>query len=376
MFFVFFSVTGTSFYIDCGSPTESTDRFNRTWLSDRFFSGGSSAIVSEPLRFHHPQEKTLRSFPLASGKKNCYSIPNLPTGRYYVRTFTVYDNYDGKSHAPSFDASVEGTVVFSWRSPWPEDIAGSGAYSDLFAYVSDGQADVCFYSVATDPPVIGTLEIVEVDPESYGGGNGHVLVNYGRLTMGSDAWGPGFSNDWDLFGRSWQSDFELRSPATKNAARSLATKNAIVAGTEQSPNWFPMKLFQTAVIADGSLEYELLVDAKLDYMVWLHFAELDSSVTRAGQRVFDVVINNKTVNRIDVFKEVGEFHAYSWNYTVQNLSSTSLSIKLVTVSGAVIISGLENYALVPVDLATAPEQGLDLILLFVYSGRSCFDIFA
>ncbi|PON75382.1 Malectin-like carbohydrate-binding protein [Parasponia andersonii] len=349
---------GISYHIDCGGPTDSTDRFNTTWQADRFYTGGSTAIVSEPLRFSHPQEKTLRYFQPSSGKKNCYVVPDLPNGRYYVRTFTVYDNYDGKSHSPSFDASVEGTVVFSWRSPWPEGLARSGAYSDLFAFVSDGQADVCFYSIATDPPVIGSLELVQVDPSSYGSGEigrDHILVNYGRLSSGSEQWGPGFSNDTDRFGRSWQSDSGFLTQDSKNPVHVITTKNAI-AGTEESPNYFPMRLYQTAVTLDGALEYELEVDAKLDYLLWFHFAEIDSSVKKAGQRVFDVVVNGNNVKRIDIFKEVGSFHAYSWNYTVKNLSSTALSVKLVTVAGAALISGLENYALVPADLATVPEQ--------------------
>ncbi|ONI31313.1 hypothetical protein PRUPE_1G305700 [Prunus persica] len=350
---------GLSYHIDCGGPTDSVDPFNTAWLSDRFFTGGATSVVSEPLQFRHPQEKTLRYFPLSAGKKNCYIIPNLPSGRYYIRTFTVYDNYDGKSHSPSFDVSVEGTLVFSWRSPWPEDLARTGAYSDLFAFVSDSQADVCFYSIATDPPVIGSLQLIRVDPASYDAvsiGQNYILVNYGRFTCGSDQFGPGFSNDTDLFGRSWQNDKDVRSTDDDSTVRSLSTRNTI-ANTDHSPNYFPMKLYQTATLVDGKgLVYELQVDAKLDYLLWFHFAEIDSSVTKSGQRVFDILINGKNVNRIDIFKEVGNFAAYSWRYTVKNLSSTVLSVKLQSVAGAALISGLENYALVPADVATVPEQ--------------------
>ncbi|XP_009356250.2 receptor-like protein 4 [Pyrus x bretschneideri] len=352
---------GVAYHIDSGSPTDQTDPFNTTWLSDRFFTGGATSVVSEPLQFHHPQEKTLRYFPLSSGKKNCYIIPNLPSGRYYIRTFTVYDNYDGKSHSPSFDVSVEGTVVFSWRSPWSEDLARNGAYSDLFAFVADSEADICFYSIATDPPVIGSLQLIRVDPDSYDAGSigkNYIIVNYGRLTCGSDQFGPGFSNDTDLFGRSWQNDkdFRFTDAVSESAVRYVSTRNTI-ANTEQSPNYFPMKLYQSATVVDGkALEYELPVDAKLDYLLWFHFAEIDSSVKKAGQRVFDILINGKNVNRIDIFKEVGSFAAYSWHYTVKNLSSSVLNVKLQSVAGATLISGLENYALVPADVATVPEQ--------------------
>ncbi|KAI7997592.1 Receptor-like protein 4 [Camellia lanceoleosa] len=348
----------TAYYIDCGGPTNSTDKFNTTWLSDRFYTAGSTGLVSEPLLFQNPQEKTLRFFPIASGKKNCYVIP-VQTGRFYLRTFTVYDNYDGKARAPSFDMSVEGTLVFSWRSPWPEDISRSGAYSDLFAFISDGEADVCFYSIATDSPVIGSLELVQIDPDSYDSasiGNDSVLVNYGRLSFGSGQWGPGFNNDIDLFGRSWQSDAGFRSRNSVGVKRVSVVKN--VNNTDQSPNYFPMKLYQSAVtvIGNGELEYELPVDAKMDYLVWFHFAEIDSGVTKSGQRVFDVLVNDKNVSRVDIFSEVGSFSAYSLHYTVKNLSSTSLIVKLSPVVGAPIISGLENYAIVPADLSTVPDQ--------------------
>lgn len=119
-----------------------------------------------------------------------------------------------------------------------------------------------------------------------------------------------------------------------------------------------MKLYQSAIVVGGKgiLKYNLDVDAKLDYLLWFHFAEIDSTVTKAGQRVFDIVINDKNATRVDIYKEVGSFRAYTWSYTVKNLSSTTLTVKLVTVAGAALISGLENYALVPADVATLPEQ--------------------
>ncbi|KAF9618254.1 hypothetical protein IFM89_000889, partial [Coptis chinensis] len=350
----------TSYRIDCGGSTNFTNAFNETWISDTYYTGGISALVSEPSRFYQQEEKTLRYFPISYGKKNCYVI-NVPNGRYYFRTFTVYDNYDGKLHSPSFDLSVEKTVVFSYRSPWPEDVSKNGAYSDLFAFVDDGEADVCFYSFATDPPVIGSLEVIQIDPLAYDSisvGNHVLLVNYGRLTCGSALFGSGFSNDSDRFGRAWQSDETFRvedSIVNSEGIRVVTTGNKIL-GTNQAPNYFPMQLFQNAVTGNRVLEYELSVDAKLDYLVWFHFAEIDSSVSGVGERVFDILINQRNVSRVDIFKQVGSYAAFSWHYTVKNLSSIFLNVKLVPVVGHPLICGLENYALVPKDLSTVPDQ--------------------
>ncbi|KAL8052816.1 hypothetical protein ABFX02_05G029400 [Erythranthe guttata] len=94
----------------------------------------------------------------------------------------------------------------------------------------------------------------------------------------------------------------------------------------------------------------------MDYLLVFHFAEIDVSVTKAGQRVFDVIVNGDNASRVDVYKEVGGFYAYDWSYVVKNLSSTTLSVRLESVVGAPVICGLENYAIVPVDLKTVPEQ--------------------
>ncbi|KAK9106863.1 hypothetical protein Syun_022874 [Stephania yunnanensis] len=366
-----------SYRIDCGGEGNSTALpAAAPWLADAFYSGGGAAAVSDPSRFSLPQQRTLRYFPpVASGKKNCYLVP-APAGRYYLRTFTAYGNYDGKLRPPSFDVAVEGTVVFGWRSPWPEAVRFSGAYSDLFVFVGDGEADVCFYSIATDAPVIGTLEIVEIDSSAYNlsgdgiaGGGGEddenenvLLVNYGRLNCGVDERGLGIDESIDdRFGRAWQSDLAFRvdnSFLSSQLVRNLETRTG-VSRANQPPNYFPMKLYQTAVVMPGgirALEYKIPVDSRLDYMVWLHFAEIDAGVTAAGRRVFDVHINQKNVSRIDIFERVGGFAAFDWQYRVRNLSSTYLSVRLVPVIGDPLLCGLENYALVPKDLQTAQEQ--------------------
>ncbi|CAL9147496.1 unnamed protein product [Musa hybrid cultivar] len=351
---------GVGLNIDCGGTSNFTSEFGRPWVADRYCSGGAVGLVAEPHHFRLPQERTLRFFPpVSAGKKNCYSVP-LPPGRYYLRTFTVYDNYDSKLRTPSFDVSFEGTLVFTWRSPWPEAAARSGAYADFIAAVPDGDADLCFYSIATDPPVIASVEVAAIHPLAYGAastGVDLILVNYGRLTAGSSLFGPGFTNDSDAFSRVWQPDAYFRRRDVP--VKALSTSGHQILGANQAPDYFPVKVYETAVTTVNSadaLMYLLPVDTRLDYMVWFHFAEIDSGVTMAGQRVFDVLIGGENATRIDIYKEVGAFTAFKWHYIVENLTSTPLVVKLVPVVGKPIICGLENYAIVPLDLATVPSQ--------------------
>lgn len=255
-------------------------------------------------------------------------------------------------------------------------VSRSGAYSDLFFYHEEPNFDLCFYSIATDSPVVGSIELTQIDTNAYPfnyskNSSDYILINYGRFSSGSDQWGPGFSNDTDIFGRTWQSDakFLVQSVPMANGAtiQPISTFQNI-AGVEKSPNYFPEKLYKTAVTASGNeggvLEYEFLVDAKLDYLMWFHFAEIDVNVTNVGQRVFDVIVNGENVNRVDLYKEVGGFAAYDWSYVVKNLSIVTLSVRLESVVGAPIICGIENYAIVPVDIRTVSDQGRCVSIFF------------
>lgn len=290
------------------------------------------------------------------------------SSRFLLRTFTVYADYDGLSRAPSFDVSVRSTVTFSWRYPWPERVASNGGFSDLFVFVPGiaTTLDLCFYSMATDAPVVGALSLFQIDPLAYDSlsiGEDYMMVNYGRLDCGSGQWGSGISNDTELFGRNWQSDDEFRWGGWTNFVRVLTTGNSI-AGTGVEPNYFPLKLYQTAitVMEEGmSIEYDLEVDAKQDYLLWLHFAEIGEGVNGVGERIFDVQVNGENLTRVDVYKEVGLFAAYNWHYVVRNLTTNVLSLKLVPVVGKPIICGIENYALVPIDMSTDPQQGKLLV---------------
>ena len=75
--------------------------------------------------------------------------------------FVAYNNYDNLSDSPSFDVSVEGTVVFRWWYPWTDVNGNFSAYSDPYACIHESVARI--YSIGTDVPVIAALELLKVD---------------------------------------------------------------------------------------------------------------------------------------------------------------------------------------------------------------------
>ncbi|CAN6675679.1 unnamed protein product [Malus baccata var. baccata] len=106
--------------------------------------------------------------------------------------------------------------------------------------------------------------LVRVDETSYDGvsiGQNYILVNYGRFSCGADPFGPGFTNDTDLFGPP----APILSPIRYHDKFDFRRRS--------SPELFPGQT--------------------LDYFLRLHFVEIDPGVTEAGQRVFDILINGE-----------------------------------------------------------------------------------
>ena len=78
------------------------------------------------------------------------------------------------------------------------------------------------------------------------------------------------------------------------------------------------------------------------YLVRLHFAEIWNAITRAGQRVFDVYIeDNKVLTNFDVYKEAGIYNALTKEFQTTVIDNT-LQVRLSHVSGSYSkISGIE-----------------------------------
>lgn len=205
-----------------------------------------------------------------------------------------------------------------------------------------------------DAPVIGSLEVIGVDPSCYDTssiGKNLVLINYGRLTCGSEL----FTDEGDRYRRIWQSDASFRSSKVK-----ILSTNKPIANSSISPDYFPSWLYQSAITSvstNESIEYSMEVDVEMNYVLWFHFAEIDPTVTKIGQRVFDITVDGLNVKRMDIFKQVGSFTAFQWQYVTNNLTKTNLSVKISPVVGVPLMSGLENYAMSPRGQATVPSQG-------------------
>ncbi|KAK8524480.1 hypothetical protein V6N13_015501 [Hibiscus sabdariffa] len=329
------------------------------WYKDFGYTGGIPANATLP-SFITPPLKTLRYFPLSEGPENCYGINRVPKGHYTVRIFfglIAQPNFDRE---PLFDVSVEGTLIHSLESGWTSN--DEQTFVEALVFLLDGTVSICFHSTGHGDPAIISIEILQVDNEAYyfgpEWGKGVILKTTSRLTCGTSK--PRFDEDYS--GDHWGGDRYWHPIRTfgQNADEPRSTENAIKQASN-APNFYPEALYQSAIVSTDSqpdLTYTMDVDPNKNYSIWLHFAEIDASISGAGQRVFDVLINGDTLfENIDVVERSGgRYTALVLNTTVP-VSGRTLTITLHPKSGYhAIINAIEVFQIIAAESKTSPEE--------------------
>ncbi|KAJ0836601.1 putative transferase [Helianthus annuus] len=371
--------------ISCGARNDvHTPPTNTLWYRDFGYSGGYFTNATRP-SFITPPLQTVRYFPLSEGPENCYHIERVPHGHYSIRIFFGLVKDPTFDNEPLFDVSIEGTLVYSMQSGWSNH-DDEQAFVESIVFLEDGTASICFHSTGHGDPAVLSIEILQVGNNAYnfgpGWGRGTILRTHKRLSCGAK--NPKF--DVDYSGDHWGGDRFWNSVPTfgQSADHVLTTKNTIKLSSKV-PNYYPEALYQTALISTDNqpdLAYTMDVDPNRNYSIWLHFAEIDSSVTGEGQRVFDVLINGDTeFQEIDIVKMSGGVNsALVLNKTIL-VSGRSLTITLNPVKGShTIISAIEVFEIVNAEAKTLIEEvralqklksALGLPLRFGWNGDPC-----
>jgi hypothetical protein len=173
--------------IDCGLDA------NYSGYTDKvtgilYVSDGSYIDVGENHRIAPDLEssfvgsaQTLRSFPSASGQRNCYALPTVAGTRYLIRATFAYGNYDGKnSSALEFDLHLGSNY---WDTAKP-DTTGSIAYEAIFVAWA-GWAPVCLVDTSHGTPFVSILELRPLGGALYPLVTpGLIISRYTRLNMG------------------------------------------------------------------------------------------------------------------------------------------------------------------------------------------------
>ncbi|XVE51376.1 hypothetical protein DITRI_Ditri02bG0035200 [Diplodiscus trichospermus] len=329
------------------------------WYKDFAYTGGVPANATPP-SFVTPPLKTLRYFPLSDGPENCYSINRAPKGHYTVRIFFGLVTQPEVDNEPLFDVSVEGTLIHSLKSGWTSH--DDQVFAEALVFLLDGTVSICFHSTGHGDPAIISIEILQVDDKAYyfgpEWGKGVILKTTSRLTCGTSK--PRFDEDYS--GDHWGGDRFWLPVRTfgQNADEPRSTEGRIKQASD-APNFYPEALYQSAIVSTDiqpDLAYTMDVDPNKNYSIWLHFAEIDASITGAGQRVFDVLINGDTVfEDIDVVDMSGDrYTALVLNTTVA-LSGRTLTITFRPKKGKhAILNAIEVFQIIAAESKTLPEE--------------------
>lgn len=356
---------------------------NTLWFKDFDYTGGIPANATRP-SFITPPLKTLRYFPLSEGPENCYIINRVPKGHYNVRIFFGLNTLTSFDLEPLFDISVEGTQIYSLKSGWSDH--DDQAFAEALVFLRDGTVSICFHSTGHGDPAILSLEILQVDDKAYyfgqGWGEGLILRTATRLSCGNGK--PKF--DVDYSGDHWGGD-RFWNPILsfgQNADQRRSTESSIKQASK-APNFYPEALYQTALVSTDSqpdLQYTMDVDPNRNYSIWLHFAEIDNTITGVGQRVFDILINGDIAfEGVDVVKMSGDrYTALVLNTTVA-VNGRTLTVTLHPKGGShAIINAIEVFEIIAVESKTLPEEvralqvlknSLDLPHRFGWNGDPC-----
>ncbi|XP_073311797.1 receptor-like protein 4 isoform X1 [Primulina huaijiensis] len=356
-----FSRAPYSTRISCGARDDvrssPTDTF---WYRDFAYTGGIPGNATRP-SFISPILRTLRYFPLSDGPENCYNINRIPHGHYLVRIFFGLVAEPSFDDEPLFDVSVEGTLVYSLQSGWSNH-DDERAFFEALIFLKDGTASLCFHSTGHGDPAILAIEILQIDNRAYyfgkGYGQGMIFRTDRRFSCGAQ--NPKFGVDYGA--DSWGGDRFWNSLPTfgQGSDRVITTRNTIKK-TSESPNFYPEALYQTALISSDSqpdLAYTMDVEPTRNYSLWLHFAEIDPSVTGAGQRVFDVLLNGDVAFQdVDIYALTGNISSALVLNTTVAVSGRTLTITLHPTKGThAIINAIELFELVLAESKTLPDE--------------------
>lgn len=274
-------------------------------------------------------------------------------------SFGVTDN---SGREPEFEVSLEGTLVYSLSRGWSTVV--DDEYADSLVHVLDGAATVCFHSSGHGNPVVASIEILQIHDNAYSMDSSSpenvIMKTVKRVSAGAEQSGYGSSLQADPWGgdRYWATDQSLFTPGSAVHVQSTM-KNISMYG--DAPNAYPQAIYQSATttLPSNKLSYTIPVQPNQNYSVWMHFAEIDPSITGPNMRVFNVLANGAPLFPVvDIVKMAGApLTALVLNQTVL-VEGKTLTLTFVPMAGEIAVNAFEVYQLIHREIPTAVDNGM------------------
>lgn len=340
--------------ISCGSSQNvlASDT-NMMWSKDDYYTGGSTANVSVRSGYA-PELSTLRYFMLSDGSENCYNL-TLPNGHYVIRIFFAFGQVDNSNKEPLFDISLEGTLVHSLKQGW--SFTADLSYAEFRTFITDEAATACFHSTGHGNPSVLSVEALQILEDAYDIKEKFtILKTVKRISCGSNESKYGFDYNANTWGgdRYWETDKGL----DMGFSTSLSTTRSIQRASE-APNLVPEAVYQSASTTKPGSELTFIfeVESNQNYSMWFYFAEIDSGVTEAGQRIFDIAVNgNPIFSEFDIIGQAGNaFTGIVRNSTIQ-VAGKIMTLTFSPRQGGILINGFEIFQVIRTEYATLKQE--------------------
>ncbi|CAI9089610.1 OLC1v1024212C1 [Oldenlandia corymbosa var. corymbosa] len=374
-----------AFLVNCGSNS-SVIVNGRKWIGDS--SPGNNITLSS-----HGIEASSATFngdpvyaPLYKNARLFIDRLNytfqVPQGRYFLRLHfypLVFEHYD--ANVSYFSVSANGLKLISEFNIPGEIIqknefllGGNSSFSSLVKeYIFNVDTNVLVVDFIPSKGTFGLVNAIEVIPvadnlfaesvKKVGGNGANASLDFGkrglqtvyRLNVGGGRIRPDQDKE---FWRLWEVDSGYM--INPDAGSEISNQSAIVYASPNDTSVAPLLVYESARTMSNSqvtekrfnMSWKMEVDPGFDYLVRLHFCELQFNVS--SQRNFRIYINNRTAaDNVDLFMRAGgKNRAYHEDYfDVTSPATNNLWIQLGPDSSAsaagtdALLSGLEVFKL-------------------------------
>ncbi|WVZ56829.1 hypothetical protein U9M48_007305, partial [Paspalum notatum var. saurae] len=359
--------------LDCGATGPGNDTDGRMWTADagsKYAPPNSLAAAASA----SGQDPSVPQVPYLTARVSTspftYSFP-LGPGRKFLRLHFYpanYSNHDAADGLFSVSVAIPGGQLTLLSNFSAYQTAAAITYSYLIREFS--------VNVVSSPDLfdISTPNMVTGDgnPQPFSIDAGAAMQTMYRLNVGGQAISPskdtGGYRSWDDdstyifgsgFGVSYPKDNNVTITYPSDVPEYVAPEDVYATARSMGPD--------KNVNLNYNLTWLLQVDAGFNYLVRMHFCEIQYPITKPNQRVFDIYINNQTAMKgADVIT-----WATSVNGATTGIGSPVYQDYVVTTVG---LGPMDLWIALHPDVDTKPERydailnGLEVFKLQLTNG--------
>ncbi|KAJ6288213.1 hypothetical protein OIU76_024242 [Salix suchowensis] len=350
----------------CSESLTFIDNTNISWISDEgWFPHENTGCENITRQAENDANyDRVRIFYIESGRRICYNFSTTQNQNYLLRATFLFDD----SLGASFDVSIGFTPTSHVKLSKDLEV-------ERIFKATNQDVDFCLMN-QYGYPYISKLELRPLGDLKYLQGKASgVLKSVSRVDAGNT--GNSIRYPDDSFDRIW------RRPDPEMVSLSEPTNSTTY--IDDVKITVPAKVLQTALTHTDRLEF---LHSDLDtedsnYTVFLYFFEFNQSI-KAGQRVFDIYINNEIkMGKFDIWNYGSPYREAALSVT----ASRSLNLTLVKVENASDLGPILNAYEILQWIQGTNQQDVEVImkvrnelvlnnkeneLLQTWSGDPCF----